>query len=77
VGRVFLDLEKIGMTVKHAPDPLQVRETLCGCWLAPSGQQRHVLANVGDSINCRDCRIVLRFAMKCIAPHNFRLARVP
>lgn len=45
------------MITKHAPDPLHKRETLCGESLVRVGNPLHIVASVGDSINCPNCRI--------------------
>lgn len=64
-------------TTRHAPDPLHVRETLCGHKLFRFGQNRHELASIGDGISCPDCRVVINMATKCVAPMRYTLVRAP
>jgi hypothetical protein len=62
---------------RHAPDPLHVRETLCGTALAKVGTELELVAAIGESINCPECRTVINMATKCIGPKQFMLVRAP
>lgn len=63
--------------VKHAPDPLFVRETLCGEKCQQVLNMLHTIAAIGESINCPNCKVVINMATKCIAPRHYVLARMP
>lgn len=63
--------------VRHAPDPLHQRETLCGAKLIYFVPERHVVASVGDSINCEQCRVVINMATRCIGPRRYMLVKTP
>lgn len=62
---------------RHAPDPNFRRETLCGETLVTVGTQPHWLAQVGDTINCEKCRVVINAVRKCVSPNLYRLVRAP
>lgn len=62
---------------RHAPDPLHVRETLCGQALERVGHALHVPAAVGDTITCVRCKVVIDMATKCVSPSHYVLARAP
>ena len=65
------------MITRHAPDPLHVRETLCGAALVPYGRDAHHLVELGMSITCPECRVVINMATKCVAPNRYRLVKAP
>lgn len=63
--------------IRHAPDPLLTRDTLCGAKAGWIGRDLDKVAVVGDRINCKGCQAVVNMALKCIDPGRYLLAREP
>lgn len=63
------------MIIRHAGHPTEPALYLCGMPVVIDNTGDH-LAEVGLSVNCPECRVVVNFCRRCIAPSQFTLVRV-
>ncbi len=64
---------------RHAAHPTQDSNFLCGRSIAFAKElnpQPQEIVDVGHQVNCPECRVVINFCRRCIAPGSYVLARV-
>jgi hypothetical protein len=62
---------------RHAQNPLKVGDvipTLCGKPLSVF-TGAHELVNVGHSVNCPECRVVINYVRRCVSVTGYACTR--
>lgn len=65
------------MVTRHSPHPTDPSLLLCGRPIvrADWNRERTDICDIGHQVNCPDCRTVINFCRRCIAPGSYALAR--